>query len=202
MEWIGTAVGALGGLFGSRSSARRSQRQAREQMAFQERMSNTAYSRAAKDLEAAGLNRILALGSPASTPGGAQGTVPDFGQAASSGAQAGTAAMLAKTQGRLNNASAKKVAQDTATGVAQENLLEAQQAETLARTRLNNANAQYIENSRVKPSEGFLRFLEAAGTWTGKKAYSINEDLEKIFRKYENWQPHSYGVRSRSNARR
>lgn len=75
MSFLGNLIGGLMQQSGQRRANESNERIARENRAFQERMSSTAYQRSTKDLEKAGLNRILALGSPSSTPSGAVATM-------------------------------------------------------------------------------------------------------------------------------
>lgn len=90
MGWLDFApvIGsAISGLFSDKA--------ARDNRGFQEKLSNTAHQREVDDLRKAGLNPILSAGGRgASTPSGSTAQVPDFGRSAAAGVHS---AMARKT---------------------------------------------------------------------------------------------------------
>ena len=78
----GSAIGGMFGYKGQKDTNVASAQQARQQMDFQERMSNTAVQRRMADLKAAGINPILAGSKEASSPAGQQAPVGNKAAAA------------------------------------------------------------------------------------------------------------------------
>lgn len=105
---IGGGLNLLGNLFGGSQS----RANAREQMRFQERMRDTAYQAAVKDLRKAGLNPMLAYQQGgADVPGGALAATPEYGDVGSSAVSArrtGAEVQLLKQQAFATNAQGLK----------------------------------------------------------------------------------------------
>lgn len=116
-----------------RDANAQSQANAREQMAFQERMSNSAYQRATQDMRKAGINPILAYSQGgASSPAGASGSATP-GNAQHSATRFGSAASSA--------VSAYREAAQAEQSMSQTDLIKAQTKQSESQTKLNQAQA-------------------------------------------------------------
>ncbi len=119
-------------LFGGSRANRARRREAQRNREFQRMMSSTAYQRQTRDLEAAGLNRILGFtkGGPASTPSGAMAQQQDIITPAVS-----TALQTKRLQQELKN-------------------MRAQETQTKSQTDINRAAAEKTW------TEAYMRLLE------------------------------------------
>jgi len=165
----GAAVGAgLGGSVSSALGAQDMNRQnislSREQMEFQERMSNTQYQRAMTDMKTAGLNPILAYKQGgAGTPSGSMAQVQNVGAAAAEGANkmSSSAIALATNKTMLEKIGLEKDLLKKQNKIAFENWMKAKMYnDEVMPTELASAKTgfhlNYLKNKNASLSEGLI----------------------------------------------
>lgn len=173
----------LGGIFGRSGQKRANAANAREaalNRAFQERMSNTAYQRSARDLEKAGLNRILALGSPASSPGGNMARMENVNTSLAEGIKGAGAGLL---QAKMMAAQIENVKADTALTKTREQGMYIKSIPGSILKEIVDGGKEAFENIKDKISKSNSAKTFALGT---KKAGTAA--LRDIDEKFESWQ--------------
>ena len=165
MVWQKVAIAAGANLVGTLYQQRQARKRANEQMGFQERMSNTAYQRAVKDMRAAGINPIMAskLGG-ASTPTGAMAPTPDFSNIGTKGLQAmATARQMQLTKAQTTNTNEQaKVHSTTADYNSARTLVEEQKAKTeqlIQQEKRANIEGKKIANTLALQEQEYFKKL-------------------------------------------
>lgn len=189
---MGAAVGGLlGGIFsgwGQRKANKQNIALAREQMAFQERMSNTAVQRRMEDFRKSGINPLLAARYDATTPAGALATMQNVGGAAVTGAQQGAASALDVARTNTEREKAKLTEQETLLKINEILLSEYQISKAMADSIIRAMEIPEAANlsrfySKLAEDDEFFQYyksLLSSGTLTGQAATVLSVTLDAV----------------------
>lgn len=199
---FGEIGAALIGAHSARSTNKRNIGFSREQMAFQERMSNTASQRQVADLRAAGINPILASGyGGASTPAGA---APNIVDPASVGAQVaqgmGSARQAAEQVDKIKE-DAKAVAQTTEfnktihqerwsrlfAGMGPDNVLASVFAQLSGIDTQEVLGGRSISVNTRKNLQDFVRYVQSNKSVLMKESSSVSQFARNVAEIFNNW---------------